>query len=41
MKRMNFEKWFETYKPIPNHIDKYGTYCGINNVNYKIGRAHV
>ena len=22
MKKINFEKWFETYKPIPNHIDK-------------------
>ena len=34
MKKINFVKWFETYKPIPNHIDKNGTYCGIDNVNY-------
>ena len=34
MKKINFEKWFETYKPIPNHIDKNGTYCGIDSVNY-------
>jgi len=34
MKKINFEKWFETYKPIANPIDKKGTYCGIDNVNY-------
>ena len=26
MKKLNFEKWFQTYKPIPNPIDKNGTY---------------
>ena len=34
LKKINFVKWFETYKPIPNHIDKNGTYCGIDNINY-------
>jgi len=33
MKKINFEKWFETYKPIPNHIDKKGTYCGIDRID--------
>jgi hypothetical protein len=35
MKKINFEKWFETYKPIANPIDKKGTYCGIDKVNYR------
>jgi hypothetical protein len=34
LKKINFVKWFETYKPIPNHINKNGTYCGIDNINY-------
>ncbi len=28
------QRLYETYKPIPNHIDKNGTYCGIDSVNY-------
>jgi hypothetical protein len=34
MKKLNFEKWFETYRPIPNPIDKNGTYCGVDSINY-------
>ena len=34
MKKINFEKGFQTYKPIPNPLDKNGTYCGIDSVNY-------
>ena len=31
----NFEEWERIYKPIPNHIDKQGTYyADENGVNY-------
>ena len=35
MKKENWEEWAEKYKPIPNHIDKEGTYyADENGVNY-------
>jgi len=35
MKKENWEEWAEKYKPIPNHIDKKGTYyADENGVNY-------
>ena len=31
----NWEQWEEKYKPIPNHIDKEGTYyADQNGINY-------
>ena len=30
----NWEQWEEKYKPIPNHIDKEGSYADHNGINY-------
>ena len=35
MKKENWEEWEDKYQPIPNHIDKNGTYyADENGVNY-------
>jgi hypothetical protein len=34
MKEENWGEWAEKYKPIPNHIDKDGTYFALDGVNY-------
>ena len=33
-KKLNFVKWFDKYKPLPNPIDKNGTYCAVDSINY-------
>lgn len=33
-KKLNFIKWFDKYKPLPNPIDKKGTYCAVGSINY-------
>ena len=33
-RKLNFVKWFDKYKPLPNPIDKNGTYCAVDSINY-------